>query len=154
MFIKPHIDYCSLIWSNTSSTNISKITRLQRRACKLILGQEYNGLPEAFEKLKMLSFDQSIFLSKAKMMYKIHNNLAPSYLNEMFLMRDANLDNTTSNLRSVANKNFVVPLAKCNLFKGSLTYSGVIIWNSIPVSIKDSSSLQIFVNKCTEWLLH
>ena len=87
-------------------------------------------------------------------MYKIHNNLAPSYLNEMSLMRDANLDNTTSNLRSVANKNFVVPLAKCNLFKGSLTYSGVIIWNSIPVSIKDSSSLQIFVNRCTEWLLH
>ena len=153
-YIKPHIDYCSLIWSNTSSTNISKITRLQRRACKLILGHEYNGLPEALEKLKMLSFDQSIFLSKAKIMYKIHNNLAPSYLNEMFLMRDANLDNTTSNLRSVANKNFVVPLAKCNLFKGSLTYSGVIIWNSIPVSIKDSSSLQIFVNRCTEWLLH
>ena len=75
-----------------------------------------------------------------------------SYLNEMFLMRDANLDNTTYNLRSVANKNFVVPLAKCNPFKGSLTYSGVIIWNIIPVSIKDSS--QIFVNRCTEWLLH
>ena len=146
-YIKPHIDYCSLIWSNTSSSNISKITRLQRRACKLILGHEYNGLSEAFEKLKILSIDQSIFLSKAKMMYKIHNNLAPSYLNEMFLMRDANLDNTTSNLRSVANKNFVVPLAKCNLFKGSLTYSGVIIWNSIPVSIKNSSSLPMFVHK-------
>ena len=65
-YIKPHIDYCSLIWSNTSSSNISKITRLQRRACKLILGHEYNGLSEAFEKLKILSIDQSIFLSKAK----------------------------------------------------------------------------------------
>ena len=153
-YIKPHIDYCSSIWSNTSSSNISKITRLQRRACKLILRHEYNGLSEAFEKLKILSIDQSIFLSKAKTMYKIHNNLAPSYLNEMFLMRNANLDNTTSNLRSVTNKNFVVPLAKCNLFKGSLTYSGVIIWNSIPVSIKNSSSLPMFVHKCTEWLLH
>ena len=68
-------------------------------------------------------------------------------------MRDANLDNTTSNLRSVTNENFVVPLAKCNLFKGSSTYSGVIIWNSIPVSIKNSSSLPMFVHKCTEWLL-
>ena len=87
------------------------------------------------------------------MMYKIHNNLAPSYLNEMFLMRDANLDNTTI-LRSVTNKNCVVPLAKCNLLKGSLTYSGVIIWNSIPVSIKNLSSLPMFVHKCTEWLLY
>ena len=52
------------------------------------------------ERLKILSFDQSIFLSKAKIMYKIKNYLAPTYLNEMFLMGDANLDNTSSNLRS------------------------------------------------------
>ena len=55
-------------------------------------------------------------------MYKIHNNLAPSYLNEMFLMQDANLDNTTSNLRSVTNKNFVVPLAKCNDVTSDVAY--------------------------------
>ena len=96
-YIKPNIEYCILIWSNTSNTNINKITKLQRRACKLILGHEYNGLFEAFERLKILSFDQSVFLSKAKIMYKIRNNLAPSYLDEMFLMRDANLDNTSSN---------------------------------------------------------
>ena len=83
-YIKPHIEYCSLIWSNTSNTNINKITKLQRRACKLILGHEYSGLFEAFERLKILSFDQSVFLSKAKIMYKIKNNLAPSYLDEMF----------------------------------------------------------------------
>ena len=92
----------------------------------------------------MLSFDQSIFLSKAKLMYKIQNNLAPAYLNEMFLMRDITLNNTASNLRSVTNKNLLVPQAKCNLFKGSLSYSGVIVWNIIPVSIKNSSSLTVF----------
>ena len=69
---------------------------------------------------------QSVFLSKAKIMYKIKTNLTLSYLNEMFLMRHANLDNTSSNLRSAANKNFIVPQAKCNLFKGSLSYSGMI----------------------------
>ena len=68
-YIKPHIDYCSLIWSNTSNININKIIRLQRRACKLILGHEYNSLLEAFERLKILSFDQSIFLSKACIKY-------------------------------------------------------------------------------------
>ena len=35
--------------------------------------------------------------------------------------------------------------AKCNLFKGSLSYLGVIVWNSIPVTIKDSSSLPMFI---------
>ena len=102
---------CGLIWSNTSNLNINKVNKLQRRSCKLILGIEYNGLIEAFKRLNILSFDQSIFLSKAKMMYKIHNNIAPSYLN-MFLMRDTTLNNTTANLRSVASKNFKVPQAK------------------------------------------
>ena len=91
-------------------------------------------------------------------MYKIQNNLAPAYLNEMFLMRDITLNNTASNLRSVTNKNLLVPQAKCkakcNLFKGSLSYSGVIVWNSIPVIIKNSSSLTVFVKRCTEWMKH
>ena len=87
-------------------------------------------------------------------MYKIKNNLAPTYLNEMFLMRDANLDNTSSKLRSVANKNFVILQTKCNLFKCRMSYSGAIVWNSIPVNIKESSSLPIFIHNCTKWILH
>ena len=40
-------------------------------------------------------------------------------------MRDVNLDNTASNLRSVTHKNYLLPQPKCNLFKGSF---GVVGW--------------------------
>ena len=80
-------------------------------------------------------------------MYKVYNNLAPTYLQELFQMRDVNHDNTASNLRSVSMKNYILPLAKCNLFKGSLSFSGVIVWNSIPVNIKNSQKLDIFCKK-------
>ena len=126
----------SVIWSNSSNFNVNKIYKLQRRACKLILSHDYKSLNESLEQLDILSFDQGVFLNKAKIMYKIHNNLAPSYLHEMFQMREVNLDNTTSNLRSVTNKHYVLPQAKCNLFKGSLSFSGVLVWNSIPLDIK------------------
>ena len=69
-------------------------------------------------------------------------------------MRDTTLNNTASNLRSVASKKNLIPQAKCNLFKGILSYLGVMVWNSIPVNIKDSTSLPIFVKKCTEWIKH
>ena len=124
-----------MILSNSSNVNINKVTKLQRRECKIILGHEYSDLNGALIKLKMLSFDQSVFLSKAKMMYKIHINLVPSFLHELFLMQDITLDNATANLRSVTSRNYKVPQAKCNLFKGSLSYSVVMVWNSIPVSI-------------------
>ena len=60
-------------------------------------------------------------------------------------MCDTTLNNTASKLRSVASKNFLIPQAKCDLFKGSLSYSDVMVWKRIPVSIEDSSSLPIFV---------
>ena len=137
----------STVWRNTSSGNINKITKLQRRACKLILSQDYKDIQEALKRLNILSFDQSIFLNKAKLMYKVYNNLAP-----VFQMRDINLDNTTSNLRSVAHRIYLLPQAKCNLYKGSFSYTGVVVWNSLPTSIKLASSLDTFVKKCTEWL--
>ena len=127
------------------------MTKLQRRACKLILGNEYTQLEEACDNLKILSFDEIVFLNKAKMMYKIAYNIAPSYLINLLQMRNVS-DDTISSLRSVANKNFLVPKPKLNLFKNSLTYSGAIIWNSIPLEIKNSSSLNIFVNKCKAWM--
>ena len=85
-------------------------------------------------------------------MYKIYNSLDSSYLNEMFQMRAVNPDNIISNLRSVANKNYVLPQAKCNLFKISLSFSGVLVWNSIPRDIKNSTSVQTFVKRCSEWI--
>ena len=72
------------------------------------------------------------------------------YLN-LFQMRNVS-DDTISSLRSVVNQNFLVPRPKLNLFKNSLTYSGAIIWNSIPLEIKNSNSLNIFVNKCKAWM--
>ena len=107
---------------------------------------------ESLEQLDILSFDQNVFLAKAKIMYKIYNNLAPCYLHEMFQMRNVNLDSTMSNLRSVANKHYVLPQAKCNLFKGSLSFSGVLIWNSLPLDMKNSSSLNVFSKRCAEWI--
>ena len=151
-YVKPHFDYCNTVLSNTSSGNINKISKLQRRACKLILAQDYTDIQEALERLNILSFDQIIFLNKAKLMYKVYNNIAPVYLHELFQMRDINLDNTASNLRSVAHENYLLPQAKCNLYKGSFSYSGVVVWNSLPTNIKVASSLETFVRLCTEWL--
>ena len=79
VYVKPHFDYCNTVWSNTSSGNINKISKLQRRACKLILAQDYTDIQEALERLNILSFDQIFFLNKTKLMYKVYNNLAPVY---------------------------------------------------------------------------
>ena len=69
------------------------------------------GLQQALKRLDILSFDQSVFLNKTRIMYKVYNNLAPTYLQELLQMRDVNLDNTASNSRSVSRKNYILPQA-------------------------------------------
>ena len=123
---------------------------LQKRECKIIIGTEYTNFERAKATLNIQSFEESVFLNKAKIMYKIANNMVPTYVCELFERRSESIINTT--LRSVSNENFVIPRPKLNIFKESLSYSGSVIWNSIPREIKNSSSLNCFTNKVLQWM--
>ena len=75
--------------------------------------------------------------------------LVPTNRLERSLKMRKTSDDTTSSLRSVANKKFLIPKPKINLFKNSLSHSGAIILNSIPLEIKNATSINNFVSKCT-----
>ena len=102
----------------------------------------------------ILSFEETVFIHKAKVMYKIANNTAPIYLTDLFQMRgnDSYLNNSHLNLRSTSNKNFLIPKPKISLFKNSLSYSGALVWNSIPLWIKNSSTIESFTINCLQWM--
>ena len=71
------------------------------------------------KQLRNLSFEETMFIHKAKIMYKIANNVAPIYLTDLFQMRDSanNLNNIQLKLRSMSNRNFLIPKPKTDLFK-------------------------------------
>ena len=79
-YIVPHLSYCNIIWGNSSNNNVTKITKLQKRAFKTILGHEYTYFEGAKTVLNVQSFEESLFLNKAKIMYRIANNMIPSYV--------------------------------------------------------------------------
>ena len=56
-YVGPHFENCHTVWNNTSSENIYKISKLQRRACKFILAQDYKDFQEDLERLYILYFD-------------------------------------------------------------------------------------------------
>ena len=95
-YIRSHFDYCSVIWGSSTCCNTDIITQLHRRACKckLILRNEYSNLEEAQDRLNMLSFSESVFPQKAKVMYKVLCNIAPEYLTDLFKMRKSNSNST------------------------------------------------------------
>ena len=85
-YIKPHLEYCCVIWGNSFNSNVYKIEKLHRRACKLIPGKDYTSLEEARVQLNtcMLSFEELIFIKNDKVMFKVTHGLSPIYITEMF----------------------------------------------------------------------
>ena len=51
------------------------LEKLQRRACKLILGKDYSSLQDSLKQLDMLSLEEMIFTNKAKIMYNTGTQL-------------------------------------------------------------------------------
>ena len=93
------------------------------------------------------------FVNKAKTMYKVAYGLVPQYIVDLFQSTADSLPNTCTLLRSVSNHNFTIPQPKCSLYKESLSYSGPVIWNAIPTDIKQSSTINVLVNKLRDWML-
>ena len=82
-------------------------------------------------------------------MFKVTHGISPVYITEMFQIKGCNQDDTLT-LRSDSIKNFKTPKPKLNIFKNRLSYSGTLIWNSIPVEIKYTSTINSFVNNCSK----
>ena len=52
-YVRPHLDFCNIIWGNTSQKNLMKIYRLQKRACRILFKEN-----SASSFLKSVNFHQ------------------------------------------------------------------------------------------------
>ena len=86
---------------------------------------------------------------KAILMFKALNGLTPAYLQNSFSTRS-----TQYNLRNVEAK-LELPLPRTNYGKRAFCYSGALLWNSLPVSLRQSDSLEYFKREINhEWKIY
>ena len=142
-------DYCVTIWGNCSKQNIQRISKLQKKAARIILNKP-NDAPSKplFDQLKWLEFEKRIMFQKCILMYKCLNGIAPIYLEEIFTYNEAGYS-----LRSCTDSKIQLPKPKLEIYKKSFHFSGPEIWNSIPIHIRSSKSLKSFKDKCFLYLL-
>ena len=88
---------------------------------------DYNveNILENMEEMKILSIYDRLYLRKAKFMYKIlKKNECPPYINELFYWWI--LHENVPMLRSSSVHSLITPRLYKEIFKQSLTYSGLI----------------------------
>ena len=137
--ILPHFDYCSSVWGDCNLTLSDKLQKLQNRAAMAITRSNY--YTSATFLLNLLNWDDLTTRRqklKAILIFKTINGLTPGYLQNSFSTRSAQY-----NLRNVEAK-LELPLPRTTYGKRAFCYSGALLWNNLPISLRQSDSLEYF----------
>ena len=141
-YILPYIDYGSVTWGATSNASIERLSKLQKRAARIILHADCTT-PSAFmfKELGWLSVADRLTHNKATLIYKALNNQTPEYISDLLKpMSEAH----SRNLRSTENGSLIVPRSRKSLHEGSFSCSAPRLWNSLPQAVRNAGSLPTF----------
>ena len=148
-YILPHMDYCCTVWGNINCRLTDSMVKFQKRAARIILDKSIET-PSAdmFAELNWMTFPDRVKFQKSVLMFKIFNNLTPSYLQDHFTLTS---DVHQRPLRSTTENLLYVPKPNIELFRKSLSYSESKIWNAIPDHVKQSTSIIQFKKEYLRW---
>ena len=128
---------------------MERIHKLQKYAARIICDEPYDSpsLP-LFEKLDWLNIYERTEYNKGVLLYKCVNGLSPSYLSDFFQFQN----NGHHQLRSSSNFGMYIPRPNHEIFKKSFQYSGALIWNNLPSSLRTAPSLYTFKKSLTSYI--
>ena len=150
-YILPIFDYGCMIWGRCTTANTQRLLKLQKRAARIILkALILTPSQRMFSELRWLSFPRRVQNHTCVMVYKALNNLAPEYINDLFTKVS---DTHNRNTRSVDHKLLRIPSFKTSLYENSFSVSAARLWNTEPLDIRMSSSLETFKRSVKTHLL-
>ena len=150
-YILPIIDYCCITWGQCNIVDGERICKLQKRAARIILKcNMYTPSNEMFKKLNWMPFHKRVQYHTCILTYKSLNGMAPSYMSDLL----KNVSSVHSrNLRSVSNNTLHIPRSKTKKHESSFSVLAPRLWNSLPIHIRESSTLSAFKSRLQQYFL-
>ena len=147
--MKPRVDYAFQVWNPYAKSNISRIESIQRRATKFILKSDDEYLVRLRE-LRLLSLEDKRFIADVVFFFKVVNNhVHLTLVSRVRFPRDVDLGYA---MRSLDTPNLLTSLSWTNSFKFSFMKKIVGEWNSLPLDIREASSVADFKLKVSTFL--
>ena len=141
-YILPLIDNGSNTWGSTSKLNIERLSKLQKRAARIILKADFDTQSaEMFNELGWSTIANRHNYNNAVLTFKALNDLTPKYISNLL---KPTFETHNRNLRSATNGSLSVPRSRTSLFDRSFSATAPKLWNSLPKKIITASSLENF----------
>ena len=137
--IRPHVEYCNIIWSPHYKKDIEAIERIQRRSTKLV--KDIKDLPyeRRLQHLQLPSLSYRRFRGDMLEIYKILHSLEDISIDTFFTL--SSLNTRTNGQKLVVNQ------CRLDLRKHFFSIRAVKEWNKLPASVVNATSLNIFKNR-------
>ena len=147
-YISSNFNYCPVVWMFTGKTNLGKIEKTNKRALRYVVNDNDAEYEAMCQELKVLNIHRQCIKTVAIQMYKIKNQMVPSYVQELFTRKESHYSIRDNDL-------FNIPRFKTVSYgKKSFRYFGAKLWANIPKDIKEKPSIKCFNDALTIWLLN
>lgn len=141
-YVLPHFDYCCIIWGTCDQKLMFELSKLQKRAARLILDVPFRTPSKVmFGELNWIPLKLRIEYHIAVQMYQCIHGMCPSKLENYFQLKN---DRYGYKTRSAANNDLYISKGHVKSF----IYRGAKVWNSIPAKVRNASSLSSFKTLC------
>jgi hypothetical protein len=138
--IYPYLSYGIVTWGNTCSKYMNRLSKLQKRAVRLIVKARYNAhTSPIFKNLRLLTIDDIFKLQCCNLFWKRKHNQLPTLLHEMLETNsEIHSHNTRQNMnirpRLISKPRYNIQL---------LSVKVATTWNTLPDSIKNLTHLSL-----------
>lgn len=143
-YVRPTMEYGSLIWHNCTASDSDRLENLQLQAARIVTGAP-RGTSHAnlYNEVGWQTLASRRENSQLVMFFKIINNLAPEYLCQLAPPCIANL--TQYNLRN--RNNLSVPNTRTENFKNSFINHASRLWNELDADLRNSNTISQFKSR-------
>ena len=139
-YVLPILNYCLPVWGSCYATQKDRMFKLQKRFTRMILNDYISPVNALMKRLHILPIDQLFMYHTAIQMYKCVNGISPNYLSSMFEI----CGETHSYQLRDAGIGVRPPLPHLEISKRSPRYAGAHVWNSVPIVIRETATLNAF----------
>ena len=150
--IQPDFDYCISVWGNCSLIYLNKLQVLQNRAARIILKEfDWNVRTNVLlTRLGWMSMKTRRDYFAGIILFKTLHGHGLNYLSNQIIYTN---EQHNYNTRAASNNVLVLPKPNCELYKISMQYYGLELWNSLPNSVKSSQSVYEFKRLYKQYLM-
>ena len=136
------LDYCNSLFLGIPQYNVDKLQWIQNMSCRVIKQlPKSSHITDYLAELHWLKIQDHITYKVSMLMFKCLHNLAPQYLIDITIFTY----HQELNLRSRNNRVLPTKLSRPSMVHtGSISSMGPQIWNSLPVTVKNTNNLETF----------